>query len=91
MRSYAGVGIKKAEVVACMIPEELRERRKALRLSQRALAEALGVTQHTVSRWEEGKIKLTAPRSLWLDVEMKRIEREQRPKKRRHPGGRGEG
>jgi len=68
-----------------LTPEELRARRKALRLSQVKLAEALGVTQHTVSRWEEGKIKLTAPRSLWLDVEMKRIERERRPRKRRHP------
>lgn len=66
-----------------MTPEELRQRRKSLRLSQLSLAEALGVTQHTVSRWEEGKISLTAPRSLWLDVEMKRIEREQRPKRRR--------
>jgi transcriptional regulator with XRE-family HTH domain len=66
-------------------PEELRQRRKALGLSQRRLAEALGVTQHTVSRWEEGKIALTAPRSMWLDAEMKRVERERRPKRRRRP------
>ena len=66
-----------------MTPEELRKRRLALSLSQVKLAEALGVTQHTVSRWEEGKIRLTAPRSLWLDVEMKRIERERRPRRRR--------
>ena len=58
-----------------MTPEELRARRIRLDLSQASLAEDLGVTQHTISRWEEGKIKLTAPRSLWLDVEMKRIER----------------
>lgn len=66
-----------------MTPEELRQRRKELGLSQRKLAEAIGVTQHTVSRWEEGKMKLSAPRSLWLDVEMKRVEREQRPRRRR--------
>jgi transcriptional regulator with XRE-family HTH domain len=70
-----------------MTPDELRQRRKALRLSQRKLAEALGVTQHTVSRWEEGKITLTAPRSLWLDVEMRRIERQ--PKRRRASTGPG--
>lgn len=65
-----------------MTPEDLRARRKALGLSQQKLAEALGVTQHTVSRWEEGKMKLSAPRSLWLDVEMKRVEREQRRKRK---------
>lgn len=68
-----------------MTPEELRSRRKALRLSQVKLAEALGVTQHTISRWEEGKMKLSAPRSLWLDVEMKRVERERRPRRRPLP------
>jgi len=66
-----------------MTPDELRTRRKALRFSQQGLAEALGVTQHTVSRWEEGKIALTAPRSFWLDAEMKRIERKAHPPKRR--------
>lgn len=65
-----------------MTPDELRTRRKALRLSQVKLAEALGVTQHTISRWEEGKMKLSAPRSLWLDVEMKRVERERRTRRR---------
>lgn len=64
-----------------MTPEELRARRKTLGLSQVKLAEALGVTQHTISRWEEGKMRLLPPRSLWLDVEMKRVEREQRRKK----------
>lgn len=68
-----------------MTPAELRQRRKALRLSQVDLAEALGVTQHTVSRWEEGKITLTPPRSMWLDVEMKRIEREQHRKQAPKP------
>jgi DNA-binding transcriptional regulator YiaG len=59
-----------------MTPEELRARRTALRLSQTQLAQALGVTQNTVSRWEVGSMKLDGPRSLWLDVEMKRVERE---------------
>ena len=74
-----------------MTPEELRARRKALRLSQQKLAEALGVTQHTISRWEEGKMTLSAPRSLWLDVEMKRVERERKPHRRApHPGDAGQ-
>lgn len=64
-----------------MTPEDLRERRKRLGLSQRELAEAFGVTQHTISRWEEGKIRITAPRSLWLDTEMKRVERNYKRRK----------
>lgn len=65
-----------------MTPEELRTRRKALGLSQTELAALTDppTTQHTISRWEEGKIGITAPRSLWLDREMKRIERERRRK-----------
>ena len=66
-----------------MTPDELRTRRKALRLSQTALAEALGVTQHTVSRWERGKMAIRAPRSVWLDQGMQRIEQERKPKRRR--------
>lgn len=58
-----------------MTGPELRVRRKALGLPQVKLAELLGTTQHTISRWEEGKIELSPHRSLWLDVEMKRVER----------------
>jgi transcriptional regulator with XRE-family HTH domain len=73
-----------------LTPDELRARRNALGLSQQKLAEALGVTQHTISRWEEGKMKITAPRSVWLDLEMKRVERESRSKRRdRRPRAEG--
>lgn len=70
-----------------MTPEELRQRRLQLGLSQVELAALTDppTTQHTISRWEEGKIKLTAPRSLWLDREMKRIERERRRKQKPTP------
>ena len=69
-----------------MTPEELKARRKQLGLSQSKLAEVLGVTQHTISRWEEGKIRLMAPRSLWLDVEMAKLKRKPgRPSARRRP------
>lgn len=66
-----------------MTPDELRARRKALGLSQTKLAEALGATQHTVSRWERGKMAITGPRSVWLDLEMQRVERERKPRRRR--------
>ena len=74
-----------------MTPEELRQRRLQLDLSQAELAALTNppTTQHTISRWEEGKIKLTAPRSLWLDVEMKRIERERRRKQKPTPKRKG--
>lgn len=73
-----------------MTADELKARRKELGLSQTKLAEAIGVTQHTVSRWEEGKIKLTAPRSLWLDVEMAKLKRKpgRPPAKRRRQASR---
>lgn len=68
-----------------MTPDELRSRRRQLGLSQAGLAVLLTppTTAHTVSRWEEGKIRLSVPRSLWLDGEMKRVERERRPKRTR--------
>lgn len=37
-----------------MTPGELRRRRQALGLSQRALAAALGLPQVTIWRWETG-------------------------------------
>lgn len=37
-----------------MTPEELVAHRKALRMTQQALADALGVHQVTVARWETG-------------------------------------
>jgi non-specific serine/threonine protein kinase len=40
---------------------ELRERRLALRMSQRALGVALGVTITTVARWERGERAIGAP------------------------------
>lgn len=73
-----------------MTGEELKRRRRQLGLSQTGLAALLGIPQNTISRWEVGKIAIGEPRSLWLDVEMARIEREHkrprgRPRKRRQP------
>lgn len=65
-----------------MTPEELRTRRQQLGLSQAGLAAFLSVDQRIISRWETGAAAITAPRSVWLDVEMKRVERERKPKRR---------
>ena len=37
-----------------MTPEQIRELRKALQLTQQQLAEKIGAQQHTVARWEAG-------------------------------------
>ena len=48
--------------------DELRARRKALGLSQVALAERLGVTATTVARWERGEMA-PAWSMLWLALD----------------------
>lgn len=39
-----------------MLPEEIRTQRESLRLTQRQLADALGVAIETISRWETGLV-----------------------------------
>jgi DNA-binding XRE family transcriptional regulator len=60
---------------AGLTPEELRERRRTLGLTQAELGEALGVTANTVARWERGALA--------------RIIYEQRPHPYSSPAGRG--
>ena len=43
---------------------KLRQRRRALRLSQEDLAQRLGVTKNTVARWERGELTIARPRML---------------------------
>lgn len=67
-----------------MTPDEIRSHRETLGLTQAELAGVLGVHRDTVGGWETGAIALTAPRSLWLDVEMAKLKRKPgRPKRRR--------
>jgi transcriptional regulator with XRE-family HTH domain len=47
-------------------PTSLRERRKAMGLTQQQLAEALAVPMNTVARWEQGAINIAHPRVLEL-------------------------
>ena len=49
-----------------MTPEELRERRKALGLSQASLGRTLGISPNTLARWERGELKLSNPSLLRL-------------------------
>lgn len=41
-----------------MTPEELKEWRKNVKLSQAELGELLGVTSKTIWRWESGEAKI---------------------------------
>lgn len=44
-----------------MIGEDLRQRRKALGLTQAQLGQALDRPQHTISRWERGDMAIESP------------------------------
>lgn len=59
-----------------MTPEDLRTRRRRLGLSQTQLAEQLGVTQNTISRWELGEMEIANPTMLRLALE--RLEDQRR-------------
>lgn len=49
-----------------MTPAKLRAARKRLGMTQRRLAEALGVPPNTVYRWETGRMAILHPRILEL-------------------------
>lgn len=51
-----------------MINMDIRSFRKSRNLSQAALAEKLGVTQSTISRFENGELPLDARTKLALDA-----------------------
>lgn len=52
-----------------MTPDDLRDLRQALGLTQRGLAERLGVPQATVWRWESGQHPIQHPTILRLALE----------------------
>lgn len=52
-----------------MTPGALRATRRSLRLTQQQLAEALGVPQSTIWRWETGKHEIQQPQILRLALE----------------------
>lgn len=49
-----------------MTPADLREARLALGLTQKALAERLGIPRNTWARWERGAMPVEHPEILWL-------------------------
>lgn len=49
-----------------MKPEEIRARREHLKLTQKQLGAAFGVTWNTIARWERGELNPTAPGMMQL-------------------------
>jgi predicted ATPase/DNA-binding CsgD family transcriptional regulator len=64
---------------------ELRRRRRALGLTQAALAERLAVTANTVARWERSELQMGRPRQVARVLA--RLEREQHPVPRASASG----
>jgi putative zinc finger/helix-turn-helix YgiT family protein len=56
------------EKLGLLSGEQIRANRDALRLSQRALAEHLGVAVETISRWETGALTQTKAMDRYLRV-----------------------
>lgn len=53
-----------------MTPEDLRDRRRALGLSQKGLADIFDVKQATFSQWENG----VRPVPTWVEAEVAALE-----------------
>ena len=62
-------------------PERLRQIRRELRLTQKALAEALGVRSNTVARWERGDLE--PPLVAELAAEYLRVTTKTKRRKKR--------
>lgn len=56
-----------------MTGDELRDRREKLGMSQTRLAQLLGTTQNTISRWELGEMQIE--KSEMLDLALQALER----------------
>jgi putative zinc finger/helix-turn-helix YgiT family protein len=56
------------EQLGLLSPEQIRRNREALALSQRAMAEQLGVAIETISRWENGALLQTRAMDRYLRV-----------------------
>jgi transcriptional regulator with XRE-family HTH domain len=58
-----------------MLPEEIKQKRLALNLTQEELAEKFGVERNTVARWERGAIVPQAKGMLSLAFQTLEIEK----------------
>jgi len=63
-----------------MSPDNIKEIRKALKLTQQKLADLIGARQHTVARWETG---LHKPTGAYLKALMGLSKRAMRKRSRR--------
>lgn len=62
-----------------MTPADLREWRARRALTTKALAELLGVSQPTISRWETGAKRCSVP--VMLGLALKELGRKHKPKR----------
>jgi transcriptional regulator with XRE-family HTH domain len=63
-----------------MLPEEIKQRRLFLNLTQAELAEKLGVSETAVAHWEQGRRNPDTPKMLemafnWLVLQMPKSEK----------------
>ena len=58
-----------------MTPDDLRSARRTLGLTCQALAEALGVNERTIRRWEKGKCRIPGAALLVITGWLKRATR----------------
>ncbi len=65
-----------------MIGSELKALRRQLRLTQKELAEKIGVPWNTVARWEVGMRKIAEPIARLVHYIAKEVRAEQQRKKR---------
>ena len=52
-----------------MLPRDLREQRMRLRMSQAALAAALGVARNTIARWERSELEIRHPELIQMALD----------------------
>jgi DNA-binding transcriptional regulator YiaG len=53
---------------AHVTPDELKRRRRAGGLTQRELAEQVGVATNSVARWEQGRLGISVPAQRLLAI-----------------------
>jgi DNA-binding transcriptional regulator YiaG len=64
-----------------MTPQQIRELRQALKLTQQQLADKIGARQHTVARWETGVNEPKGAYAMLLRQLSERVKRRRLRKK----------
>jgi DNA-binding transcriptional regulator YiaG len=66
-------------MVKPMTPEELRRLRLSLDMSQQDFSQFLGVTVMSVSRWENGHVRISRPWSFFIRSQVKEHKEKYQP------------